>query len=128
MNRVVCIPSYLRGRARREAAAFYLSQLAQGLLAGEFGVLTGHETASARPPDTLILDIAFTRKPRTDLVSVRLRWSRPDPGDHAPAAIERRPDRQTRQLRQASHPEFTSPSFGRNTVGRDSRQEDADDR
>ena len=34
---MVCIPSHLRGRARREAAAFYLSQIAQGLLAGEFG-------------------------------------------------------------------------------------------
>ena len=124
--RVVCIPSHLRGRARREAAAFYLSQIAQGLLAGEFGILTGHETASAWPTDALTLEITFTRKLRADLLSVRLRWSRPEPGDAAGAA-ERRADRQALQERRASHPEFTSPSFGRNTVGRDYRQEDADD-
>jgi len=38
---VVSIPSRFRGRARRDAAAFYLAQLAQGILMGEFGVLTG---------------------------------------------------------------------------------------
>ena len=65
---VVCIP-HLRGRARREAAAFYLSQIVQGLLAGEFGILTGHETVSARPTDALTLEITFTRKPRADLLS-----------------------------------------------------------
>src|SRR5580765_442734 len=118
---VVCIPSYLRGRARREAAAFYFSQIAQGLLAGELGILTGHETASARPTDALTLEITFTRKPRADLLSVRLRWSRPRSED-APTATLRRSDRPENPRQRPSHPEFTSPSFGRNTLGRDSRQ------
>jgi two-component system alkaline phosphatase synthesis response regulator PhoP len=81
---------------RREAAAFYLSQIAQGLLAGEFEILTGHETTSARPTDALTLEIAFTRKPRADLLSVRLRWSRSEPGD-ASVSAERRTDRRARQ-------------------------------
>jgi amphi-Trp domain-containing protein len=73
---VVSIPSRFRGRARRDAAAFYLSQLAQGILAGEFGILTGHDTVSVRPPDFLELDITVTRKSRVDHVSVQVRWPR----------------------------------------------------
>ena len=45
---VVSIPSRFRGRARRDAAAFYLSQLARGILAGELGVLVGNETVPVR--------------------------------------------------------------------------------
>ena len=116
-------PSRTAGVARREAVAFYFSQLAEGLLAGEFGVLTGHETASARPTDALTLEITFTRKPRADVLSVRLRWARPEP----PAAALRGPDGQGDPRRKASHPEFTSPSFGRNTIAQNSRV-DADDR
>ena len=47
----VSIPSRLRGRARREAAAFYLSELAEGLLAGEFQVVTGYDSLRVKPGD-----------------------------------------------------------------------------
>ena len=73
---MVSIPSRFRGRARRDAAAFYLSQLAQGILAGEFGILTGHDTVPVSPPDFLELDITVTRKSRVDHVSVHVRWPR----------------------------------------------------
>jgi amphi-Trp domain-containing protein len=78
---VVSIPSRFRGRARRDAAAFYLSELARGLLAGELGVLVGHETVPVRPADFLVLDIAVGRKGRATHVSVRLRWLHPGTPD-----------------------------------------------
>ena len=120
---MVCIPSHLRGRARRDAVAFYLSQLAQGLLAGEFGVLLGHDTVPVRPPDVLTLEISFARKSRADLLSVRLRWSRPAPGDQARVGT-RRARREVERGGTGSHPEFTSPSFGRNTQARDSHSDE----
>jgi amphi-Trp domain-containing protein len=74
---VVSIPSRFRGRARRDAAAFYLSELARGLLAGEVGILVGHEAVPVRPADFLALDIAVSRKGRATHVSVRIRWLHP---------------------------------------------------
>ncbi len=79
---MVSIPSRFRGRVRRDAAAFYLSELARGLLAGELAILVGHETIPVRPADFLVLDIAVGRKGRATHVSVRIRWlppSAPDP-------------------------------------------------
>jgi amphi-Trp domain-containing protein len=73
---VVSIPSRFRGRARREAAAFYLSELAQAILAGELDVVTGHETARLQPGDLLVLEISVVRKLRMDHVSVQVRWPR----------------------------------------------------
>jgi hypothetical protein len=71
---VVYIPSRFRGRARRDAAAFYLSQLARGFLAGELAILVGHDTFALRPADFLVLDIAVSRKGRANHVAVRVRW------------------------------------------------------
>ena len=48
---MVSIPSRFRGRTRRDVAAFHLSQLAEGLLAGDLGILTGHETVTVRLAD-----------------------------------------------------------------------------
>jgi len=78
---VVSIPSRFRARARRDAAAFYLSELARGLLAGELGILVGHETIPVRPADFLVLDIAVGRKGRATHVSVRVRWLPPRASD-----------------------------------------------
>ena len=40
------IPARFRGRARRDAAAFYLSELAKGVLAGEVAVGIGDRQTS----------------------------------------------------------------------------------
>jgi amphi-Trp domain-containing protein len=115
---VASIPSRFRGRARRDAAAFYLSELARGILAGEFGVLVGNETVPVQPTDFLLLEIAVTRKSRANHVSVRIQWPRRSldraaagqPGKPGPA--DRSPSR--------SHLEFTPLSSGRNLAARDS--------
>jgi hypothetical protein len=121
---VVSIPARFRGRARRDAAAFYLSQLARGILTGELGVLTEHETVPVAPTDFLVLEIAVTRRPRVDRVSVQVRWPRGPAPNRAPAMRRRR-----RLVSDPSpaggHPQFTSPSSRRNPGGRDSRP-DAD--
>jgi amphi-Trp domain-containing protein len=84
---VVSLPSRFRGRARRDAAAFYLSQLARGILAGELGVQVWHETVAVEPADFLVLEVAVTQKIHVHQISVRVRWSR------RPAAIPQRPAR-----------------------------------
>jgi amphi-Trp domain-containing protein len=71
---VVSIPLRFRGRTRREAAAFYLSELAQAILAGEFDVVTEHDTIRVQPGDPVVLEIAVIRKLRVDHVSVQVRW------------------------------------------------------
>ena len=114
---MVSIPSKFRGRARRDAAAFYLAQLAQGLLKGELGVLTGHETVTVRPTDFLVLEIAFTQKVRVNHVSVRIRWPRHLGPDGATVGRRRARDLPGRS-RAGGHPEFTLPSFGRNAETR----------
>src|SRR5262249_47806176 len=89
---VVSIPSRFRGRARRDAAAFYLSQLAQGILAGEFEAFTGHDTVPIRPTDSFLLEIWVTQRHRVDHVSVRVgcsrrRNARPAPTGRQPGRI-----------------------------------------
>jgi amphi-Trp domain-containing protein len=123
---VVSIPSHFRGRARRDAAAFYLAQLAQGLLTGELGVLTGHETITVHPTDLLVIEIAFTQKARVNHVSVRVRWPRRLGPDGATVGRQRPRDIPGR-LRVGGHSEFTLPSSGRNAETRDSHT-DADHR
>lgn len=120
---VVSIPSRFRSRARRDAAAFYLSQLAQGILMGELGVLTGHETVLVQPTDFLVLEIAFTQKSRVNHVSVRIRWPRRR-GPNGTTGRQQPHDPLGRP-RARGYPEFTLPSFGRNAEARDSHS-DAD--
>jgi amphi-Trp domain-containing protein len=88
---VVSIPSRFRGRARRDAAAFYLSQLARGILAGELGILAGHDTVSVRPADFLMLKIAVGHTGRATHVSVRIRWSAPREPNRPSRAGDRGP-------------------------------------
>src|SRR5262244_3623147 len=54
------IPAKFQARARRDAAAFYLTQLAKGVLAGEF----------------VMLKIEAKQRKRANHVSVKLRWPR----------------------------------------------------
>jgi amphi-Trp domain-containing protein len=115
---VVSIPSRFRGSVRRDAAAFYLTQLAQGILKGELGVLTGHETVTVRPTDFLVLEIAFTEKLRINQVSVRVRWSR-YPAIAGATARRRGARDLPARPRPRGHPQFTSPSSGRNAEARD---------
>ena len=120
------IPSRFRGRARRDAAAFYLAQLAQGLMAGEFAALTGHESVSLQVPESVEFEIAVSRKPRVDHVSIRVRWSRrrvPSRGIPARRRLRILPAR----ARNWGRLDFTLPSSGRNAEGRDSNP-DADHR
>jgi len=112
---VVSIPSRFRGRARRDAAAFYLSRLAGGILAGEMGVRVGHETVPVETADFLLLEIEVTQKRHANHVSVRVRWPR-----------RRRSPRASRtslsagRLDSVGHAEFTPLSSERNPGARDS--------
>jgi amphi-Trp domain-containing protein len=70
------IPAKFRGRARRDAAAFYLSQLAKGVLAGELGVLAGDRRVDLAAAEFVILEIDVKQKKRANHVAVKLRWPR----------------------------------------------------
>jgi amphi-Trp domain-containing protein len=65
-----------RGRARRDAAAFYLSQLAKGVLSGELAVVSGEQETSLVTTEFLLLDIEVKQKKRANHVAMRLRWPR----------------------------------------------------
>jgi amphi-Trp domain-containing protein len=121
---VVSIPSRFRGRARRDAAAFYLTQLARGILAGELGVLVGHETVRVLPADVLVLEIAVSHTGRADHISVRVRWSRARRPARADRPGRPRPGRrQPIRSIPESHLEFTRPSLPRNPAKRDSNSD-----
>ena len=68
------IPARFRGRARRDAAAFYLAQLGRGVLAGEIGVLSGHQSTVLATSEFVHLDIEVKQKKRANHVEIRLRW------------------------------------------------------
>jgi amphi-Trp domain-containing protein len=70
------IPVKLRSRARRDAAAFYLSQLAKGVLAGEVGVLAGDHRVDVAIGEFVLLEIDVKQKKRATHVAVKLRWPR----------------------------------------------------
>jgi amphi-Trp domain-containing protein len=70
------IPAKFRGRARRDAAAFYLTQLAKGVLAGEVSVLTGDRRIDLAASEYVLLDIEVRQKKRANHVAVKLRWPR----------------------------------------------------
>jgi len=76
-NRVTAaIPARFRGRARRDAAAFYLSQLAKGVLAGEISILTGDHSVDLAASEFVVLEIEVKQKRRANHVAVKLRWPR----------------------------------------------------
>lgn len=68
------VPTRFRGRARRDAAAFYLSQLARGILAGEIVVASGDDHTVLATSEFVALEIDVKQKKRTNQVSMTLRW------------------------------------------------------
>jgi amphi-Trp domain-containing protein len=68
------IPARFRGRARRDAAAFYLSQLAKGVLSGEIGVLASGREIILATSEFVLLDVEVKQKKRANQVAVTLRW------------------------------------------------------
>jgi amphi-Trp domain-containing protein len=68
------IPAKFRGRARRDAAAFYLSQLAKGILSGELSVLAGQQSSTVATAEFVILEIEVKQRKRANRVDIKLRW------------------------------------------------------
>jgi amphi-Trp domain-containing protein len=68
------IPARFRARARRDAAAFYLSQLAKGVLAGEVDVGSGEHHVRLAMSEFLVLEIEVKQKKRANHVAIKLRW------------------------------------------------------
>jgi amphi-Trp domain-containing protein len=72
------IPAKLRARARRDAAAFYLSELARGILHGEVTFVAGEQRTSVSPAEFVALEVECKQTRHGTRVEVRLRWpSRP---------------------------------------------------
>jgi amphi-Trp domain-containing protein len=70
------IPAKFRGRARRDAAAFYLSELAKGVLSGEVAVGVGDRQTSLATAEYVLLEIEVKQKKRANHVAIKLRWPR----------------------------------------------------
>jgi amphi-Trp domain-containing protein len=70
------VPARFRGPARRDAAAFYLSELAKGILAGELAVVHGQDTTTLATAEFVVLDIEVQQKKRANHVEVKLKWPR----------------------------------------------------
>jgi amphi-Trp domain-containing protein len=70
------IPSRFRGRARRDAVAFYLTQLARAVLAGEVTVVSGDRATTLATSESLVLEIDVKHKKRASAVVVRIRWAK----------------------------------------------------
>lgn len=70
------IPAKFHGRARRDAAAFYLTQLAKGVLAGELAIAVGEQHIQLATSEFVVLKIEAKQRKRANHVSVKLRWPR----------------------------------------------------
>lgn len=70
------IPARFRGRARRDAAAFYLTQLARGVLNGEVTIATGERQMVLATSEFVALEIEVKPRKRANHVTVKLRWPR----------------------------------------------------
>jgi amphi-Trp domain-containing protein len=70
------VPASFRGRARRDAAAFYLSQLGRGFLAGELAVRDGDASTTLATSEFLLMKIEVKQKKRANHVDIKLRWPR----------------------------------------------------
>ena len=73
---VAAIPAKFHARARRDAAAFYLTQLAKGVLAGELAIAVGDQQIRLATSEFVILKIEAKQRKRANHVSVKLRWPR----------------------------------------------------
>jgi amphi-Trp domain-containing protein len=83
------IPEKFRGRARRDAAAFYLSELAKGFLSGELAVASKQDQIALAISEFMLLDIDVKQRKRGYRVQVTIRWPRL-PLIRVPAAHGRR--------------------------------------
>jgi amphi-Trp domain-containing protein len=71
---IATIPAKFRGRARRDAAAFYLTQLAKGILSGELALLSGQQHIMVATSEFVILEFEVKRRKRANRVEITLRW------------------------------------------------------
>jgi amphi-Trp domain-containing protein len=69
-------PIGIQGRARRDAAAFYLTQLARGLQGGELRILTGGRHVDLATTEALALHIVVRLKRRDNQMEITVRWPR----------------------------------------------------
>ena len=70
------VPVRFRGQARRDAAAFYLTELAKGILSGELAVQSGQDHVLVATSEFMTLDIEVRQRKRGTRVDVRLKWPR----------------------------------------------------
>jgi amphi-Trp domain-containing protein len=70
------IPAKFHARARRDAAAFYLTQLAKGVLSGELSIVVGEQQVKLATAEFVVLKIEAKQRKRANHVSVKLRWPR----------------------------------------------------
>jgi amphi-Trp domain-containing protein len=70
------IPAKFHARARRDAAAFYLTQLAKGVLSGELSIVVGEQQIQLATAEFVVLKIEAKQRKRANHVSVKLRWPR----------------------------------------------------
>ena len=70
------IPAKFHARARRDAAAFYLTQLAKGVLSGELSIVVGEQQVQLATAEFVVLKIEAKQRKRANHVSVKLRWPR----------------------------------------------------
>ena len=73
---IAVIPAKFHARARRDAAAFYLTQLAKGVLAGELAIAVGEQQIPLATSEFVILKIEAKQRKRANHISVKLRWPR----------------------------------------------------
>lgn len=82
------VPTRFKGRARRDAAAFYLSELARGILSGELMLLAGQRSTVIATAEFVVLEIDVKQRKRANRVEVTLCWPvrpliRPAPAEGA---------------------------------------------
>ena len=70
------IPAKFHARARRDAAAFYLSQLARSMLSGELAFAVGDQEIQLALAEFVVLKIEAKQRKRANHVSVKVRWPR----------------------------------------------------
>ena len=70
------IPAKFHARARRDAAAFYLTQLAKGVLSGELSIVVGEQHIQLATAEFVVLKIEAKQRKRANHISVKLRWPR----------------------------------------------------
>jgi amphi-Trp domain-containing protein len=70
------VPAKFRGRTRRDAAAFYLSQIARGVLAGELALDAGDHAITLATSEFVVLEIEVKQQKRANSIAIKLRWPR----------------------------------------------------